>query len=231
MVQRFPNQGVGIQNVPIELPNEILASTSGLEKMPGGVTVGAGVRSRLIRAGEVVARLGADVVGVGVEGDFIARKSTELTATVATGQPVAVVDDSSPFEIGDTILLDDGVSAMDATVILAIDRDTNAITVAVDFTGGTNPSPIDSRLSVVASGQNDAHGIAATKYTPNAAIPDISGRLSVYTAGLFKLAALHGSDLGLDTTARAAFDAPAANDQILAQETAVRVRLGDPTAV
>lgn len=231
MVQRFPNQGIGIQNVPIELPNEILASTSGLEKMPGGATVGAGVRSRLIRAGEIVARLGGDVDGVGVEGDFIARKSTELTATVATGQAVALVDDVSPFEVGDLVLLDDGSSPMDATVILSIDRVTNEITVAVDFTGGTNPHPIDARLSVVANGQNDAHGIAATKYTPNADIPGISGRISVYTAGLFKLTKLHGSDLGLDTTARAAFDAPVVNDQILAQETAVRVRLGDPTAV
>lgn len=230
MVQRFPNQGVGIQNVPIELPNEILASTSGLEKMPGGVTIGAGVRSRLIRAGEILARLGGDVADVGVEGDFIARKSTELTASCATGQAEAVVDDASPFEIGDTILVDDGASAMDPAVILAIDRDTNTITVAVDFANGTNPNPIDARVSVVANGQNDAHGIAATKYTPNAAIPDISGRVSVYTAGLFKLAALHGSDAGLDGTARAAFGAPAANDQILAQETAVRVRLGDPTA-
>ena len=41
---------------------------------------------------------------------------------------------------------------------------------------------------------------------------------------------LKGSDIGLDGTARAAFDAPVGADVTAPEGTLVRVRVGDPTA-
>lgn len=230
MTSSFPPQGQGIVQTPIVTPDEILAATAGAEKLPGGVIIGGGVRTREVRIGEILARLTADVVGVGDEGHYIPRKSTELAATCATGQAVCVVDDAHMFAVGDTILVDDGASAMTAEIISAINYDTNTITVSTNFDAGTNPQPLDSRVSVIASGQNNANGIAAERYTPNVTLTGVTGRTSLYIGGLFKMGKLKGSDIGLDGTARAAFDAPVGNDVNAPEGTLVRVRVADPTA-
>lgn len=234
MTSSFPPLGQGVVNTPIVTPDEILASVSGAEKLPGGVIVGVGARTREVRIGEILARLTADVTDVGNSGHFIPRKSTEAAASVATGQADVTVDDAHMFVVGDTILVDDGVSAMTVEIISAINYVTNVITVSTNFDGGTNPSPIGSRVSVTASGQNNSNGIAGERYTPNSALGSVTGRASMYTAGLFKLPKLKGSGrttaAGLDGAARAAFAAPIANDVTAPEGLLVRVRLGDPTA-
>ncbi len=226
----FPPLGQGIVNEAIVEPDEILASTSGSEKLPGGVIIGGGVRVRETRVGEILARLTADVVDVGDLGQFIPRKSTENSATVATGQADVTVDDAHPFAVGDVILVDDGADAMDAATISAINYVTNVITVSANFANGTNPQPVNSRVSVIASGQQNANGIAAERYTPNVTLTGITGRTSMYIGGLFKLAQLKGSADGLDTHARSAFAAATAEDITAPEGSVVRVRLGDPTA-
>ena len=222
----YPTQGQGIVSDDIEYPDEILVSTQGAEKAPGGVIIAAGSRSRDIRIGEILARLTADVTNVGDSGQYIARKSTELAATAAEGQGDLTVDDAHPFVAGDTILILDGT----AEVIQSINYTTNVITIVGNITAdGTDPRTLNGRVSVTASGQRNTNGIAGQRYTHNTALGStVTGRCSMYTAGLFRLAKLKGSGaVGLDTAARAAF---AGTDQILAQETAVRCRLGDPTA-
>lgn len=224
MTSSFPPLGQGIVNTPIVTPDEILASMQGLEKLPGGVIIGDGSRTRPVRIGEILAQLTADVANVGDDNTYIPRKATELAATAAEGQSDLTVDDSWPFEVGDTITIMDGSNE----VIASINRSTHVITIVGNITAdGTDPRSLNGRVWVPTSGQSRVDGIAGERYTPNTSLSNITGRVSMYIGGLFKLAKLKGSASGLDVAALAALEGILVNAP---EGTLVRVRLGDPTA-
>lgn len=223
MTSGFPPLGQGVINEAIIYPDEILASMQGLEKLPGGVIIGDGSRTRPVRVGEILAQLTADVPNVGDDNTYIPRKATELAATAAEGQSDLTVDDSWPFEVGDTITIMDGSNE----VIASINRSTHVITIVGNITtDGTDPRELNARVWVPASGQWRTDCIAGERYTPSATLSGITGRVSVYIGGLFKLAKLKGSASGLDVAARAALNG---QDIAAPEGTLVRVRLGDPT--
>jgi hypothetical protein len=227
----FPNNAVGYMTLPVVHPDEILASMSGLEKLPGGTIIANGVRSRPIRVGEMLALLTGTVAGVGASGQWIARKSTELAVQfVPSASPQAIsVDDAHMFAIGDTVTV--GANAPD--VITGIDYDANTITTIA--TGGANPTLVNVRVHVDGNGQNATNGIAANRFTPSS-ISEVAeatwGQVSVYIGGLFKRQFLRGSGDGLDVAAALALGAiNQPGGQAATGGTLVRVRAGATSIV
>ncbi len=199
MPSRFPPLGSGFFEIPVNDAPEILALAPG-EMIPGGAIIAVDA-VREIRVGELLARLTADVAGLGSEGQYIARKSTEAAALSSTGANTVTVDDAHPFEVGDTLEFTGGA---DDEVVESIDYDTNIITI-VGTISGADVDPND-RVFVTADGQGTAVGIAAVRYTPNSTLTDgaivaqqdIFGKVAMYVAGSFKKNKLHGSADGVD---------------------------------
>jgi len=197
MTSAWPyNAAGGQQEIAIENSNEILASTSGLEKLPGGVIVAHSLE-REIRVGEILARLSAAVTGLGEIGQVVPRKSTEAAAVAAIGTQFVIVDDAHPFVVGDTLKF--GGTAADE-VISAINYTTGRIDLATTLSAEVG---LNERVYVDTAGMKDAVGIAAERFTPVSGAAGIAhGRVSMYIGGLFKLAKLHGGGAGgLDTAA------------------------------
>jgi len=185
----------GFAQDAISYPNEILAASPGT-KLPGGVVLANGARARSVRVGDILAKLSADVTGVGLAGQYIVSKCSELAVAAADAASSITVDDAHPFAIGDTITIDDGSNASTPAVITAINYTTNVITVAV--TGGTDPLPINSKVSVTASEQDTAIGIAANRWEATG-LEDVTGRTSMYIAGEFKKANLYNLTTSANT--------------------------------
>lgn len=207
---------VGIQQDPIEYPNEILGEMNSAVKLPGGVILANGARCRDIRVGELLARLTGDVVGVGLTGQYIARKAAQLTVAAAMGATSFTVGNPWPFSIGDTVVIDDGSNAADAVVITDINYTTGVITTAA-LANGTNPLPIGSKVTVTASGQSTAVGIAAERYSYPSTRTGLNGRTSMYIEGIFKKWRLYN---GIDTAAVSDLNAV---DIIAPEGTLVRI--------
>ncbi len=144
MTSKFTAEGV------LERHLEVLRSNAGLVKPVGGLLIKAG--SVDIRAGEILATDSGTNLSFPV-------KSTQLQATQADAQVSLEVDDAHNFEIGDAVTVDDrtGVYVVTATDRVAVP---NVITIATGLTGGTNPSPVDGRVSVIATAQEDAVAVA-----------------------------------------------------------------------
>lgn len=189
----------GIQNEAVEYPNEFVAETNSLVKLPGGVILANGSRARDVRAGDILARLTGTVSGVGTSGQYIVRKSAELAADAADGVSTITVDNPHPFAIGDTIVIDDGSNASDAEVITDINYTTGVITISGTLSGGTNPLPSGSRVYVSASGQGTAVGIAGERYTHPTTRAGVTGRTSMFIGGLFKKSKVYGFDTKAET--------------------------------
>ena len=194
MTSNYAPLGTGIQQEAVVYPNEFIAETSSIVKLPGGVVLANGARARDIRAGEILARLTADVVGVGSSGQYIARKSTELAASAADAATSITVKNAHPFAAGDTIVIDDGSNPSDAEVIASIDYATNVITLAGTLSGGTNPLPANSKVSVTASGQGTAVGVAGERFTHPIVRTGLLGRTSLIIEGLLKKSRVYGFD-------------------------------------
>lgn len=196
------NASGGQQEIPVDYPDEIIASTSGLEKLPGGGIIG--IENTIeVRVGEVLARLSADVAGVGESGQLIPRKATEAAALANSGQKEVVFKDAHNFKVGDVCGF--GGTAND-NAIASIDYDTNTVTFVDNLSANVAK---DEAIAVETNGQNSAIGIAAERVTPLAdTIGIAAGRVSVYIGGLFyKNKIKGGAGEGLDTAAASALGA------------------------
>lgn len=219
------NSIAGFVVTDFEETDEIRAEMNSMVKMPGGAVIAVGERSRSIRPGEILARLSADVAGVGLANQYIARKSTELAAQAEAGATSIIVDDAHPFAVGDTITI--GAAADE--VISSVDYDTNTIGLATTLSAQVL---VNARVHVNASGQNAAVGIAATRFTKRSYADNVPattgqalGAMSYFTEGTFYLNKLHGSGDGLDTQASSELGAERMTSNY---GTLVRVRFGVP---
>lgn len=196
----IPVRGIGMVQDPVQYPNEFIAEMNSLILLPGGGIFACGERAGEIYPGSVLARLTADVAGVGEAGQFIARKSALLTATAAMGANTLTVANPSMFKPGDTIVVDDGVDPADAEVISSVNLETGVITIVGTLSGSaTDPLPIGSRVGVAASGQDTAYGLSRTRYHINREHP-VVGQAAIIIGGIFVKNKLIGWDAAAATT-------------------------------
>lgn len=197
------NASGGQQEIPVDYPDEIIASTSGLEKLPGGGII-AIENTREVRIGELLARLSADVAGLGKAGQLVPRKSGEAAALATSGAQFIMMKDPHPFVVGDTLTF--GGTA-DNEVITAINYETGRVDLATTLSANV---AANERVYVNANGLGTAVGVAAERVTPVAETIGIAaGRVSLYIGGLFYANKIKGglAGGGLDTAAIASLGA------------------------
>lgn len=177
MVQdRFPSRSYGINSIPQEDPNEILAIAPGT-KLPGGVIYDPAL-TRSVRTGQILARNS-------LTGLYLPIKATEAAALAASGASEITVKDAHPFVAGDVIAF--GGTANDAT-IASVNYDTNVITIV----GTLSANVADNEaISVEANDVGVAVGIAAERWNPTSVVSS-GGKGSMYIAGTFKKWRLYG---------------------------------------
>lgn len=127
-----------------ERVSEVLMTSAGLVKVPGGLLLKSG--SRPVRAGELMAEDSTTKLGM-------PRKSTQLSGEHLTGVTDITVDDAHNFEVGETI----DVGAQTGKVITAINYTTNVITMDATL-GGTVAD--NARVHNPLTAMNTAVGIA-----------------------------------------------------------------------
>lgn len=193
----FPYLGQGYQYNAPEFQEEVIASMQGLELWPGGVIVAPG--SRPIRVGEVLARLGEDVTGLGKTGQFVPRKVTKMAADPGAASTVLDVDDAWPFAVGDVLVYDlvTAGTGTDLGTVASVDYANNKITLTANAPAGLADNDI---IGVQGSGADtgvidDIHtavGIARLRYTPIAGV-DVTGRMAMIIGGMLYADVVRGS--------------------------------------
>lgn len=201
----MPLNGIPIGRIgqiqdPVVYAAEFIAEMESLVMLPGGGILASGARVGRVYPGTVLSRLTADVAGVGKSGQFIPRKSALLTVAAVDGAASIFVDNPGAFSAGDSIIVDDGSDASDAETITSVDLVTGEIVTGTTISGGTNPLPIGSKVTVAASGQATAFGLARTRVGPPVVGHPMVAQLAIVIGGIFYKSKLLGWDAAAATT-------------------------------
>ena len=179
----FPYDGIGNYRDPTVgnsrygfTVEEIIASMTGLEVLPGGAIVANGPRAGSVQIGQCVTKLaavgGSTLTNVGEAGQWVPRKLTRLNGATAANSPTVTVDNASLFEIGDIIGF--GGTTGNVGALTAANNRTiqsivgNVITLTAD--AGAVHADNSYVIAVGATGDTTSycavpHGVARHRYT------------------------------------------------------------------